>query len=336
MFLSKRSNGYYYVFYDKPDGKRTCISTKCKKKQEALKFLSNFQYNLKERERLNLDKIALKDFAYEYLKYSESVHSWKTTKDYKNTFNQLLKYFGNILLIDISTRKLNSFLQFRSKTSLYVSSKDLRYLRSAFNWAMKNHYLSENPCNYIKSIKVPEKSPLYLSEIEFECLIRVVECDDFRDVFTFAINTGLRQMELLTLKWNQIDFKNQMLTLDNREHVTKSKKPRSVPLNLKAIQILTDRQIKSHSSEVFTFNENTIKPDFISKTFKKCVLKAGLNPKLKFHSLRTSFGSWLVQRGCGIYDVMRLMGHSDVRVTTQHYASLTSENLRNSVNLLNN
>ena len=62
----------------------------------------------------------------------------------------------------------------------------------------------------------------------------------------------------------------------------------------------------------------------------------GHNPKLTFHTMRASFGSWLVQKGCNIYDVMTLMGHSDVRVTTQFYASLTTDNLRESVNLLNN
>ncbi len=42
MFLSKRNNGIYYIFYDTPEGKRVKVSTKARTKKETLKFLSNF------------------------------------------------------------------------------------------------------------------------------------------------------------------------------------------------------------------------------------------------------------------------------------------------------
>jgi len=214
MFLSKRQNGIYYIFYDKPDGKRTCISTKCKKKQEAIDFLANFQSELKQRLNSKVHHIFLRSFADEFLKHSESVHRWKTTKDFRNTFNQLVKFLGDISLSQLGTNQINKFLQFRGNVSSYASAKDLRYIKSAFNWAVENNYLRENPCRSIKSIKVPEKTPLFLSEIDFQCLIREVQNKDLRDLFIFAVNSGLRQMELLTLSWNQIDFKNQCLTLD--------------------------------------------------------------------------------------------------------------------------
>ena len=336
MFLSKRSNGTYYVFYKKADGKKTCISTKCKKKQEAFEFLANFQSELKQRLNSRINQISLKSFANEFLKHSESVHRWKTTKDFRNTFNQLIKFFGDIQLNQVGTNQLNQFLQSRGKISAYVSSKDLRYIKSGLNWAVENNYLKENPCKSIKSIKVPEKTPLFMSEVDFECLIRRVDNEDLRDLFIFAVNTGLRQMELLTLNWRQIDFKHQRLTLDNRIHITKSNKPRTIPLSIKALQVLTQRQMKKNSDLIFNMNGNFIKPDYVSKQFKKYAKLTGLNKDLKFHSLRATFGSWLVQRGCNIYDVMRLLGHSDVKVTTRHYASLTNENLRDSINLLNN
>ena len=47
--LSKRKNGIYYIFYDQPSGKRTCISTRTKYKAEANKFLTNFKEELKQR-----------------------------------------------------------------------------------------------------------------------------------------------------------------------------------------------------------------------------------------------------------------------------------------------
>ena len=142
-------------------------------------------------------------------------------------------------------------------------------------------------------------------------------------------------MELLTLEWNQINFKDRFLILDNRNHITKSKKIRTIPLNIRAMQILTSRQIILNGDLIFTINGEGITQDSISKRFKKYVIASKLNPKLNFHSLRHTFASWLIQRGASIYSVSKLLGHSDVKVT-EIYAHLRPEDLIDSVNKLNN
>ena len=73
--------------------------------------------------------------------------------------------------------------------------------------------------------------------------------------------------------------------------------------------------------------------DFLSHKFAGYVENAGINLKLNFHSLRHTFASWLVQRGVSIYEVSKLLGHSEIK-TTQIYAHLRSENLSNAVELL--
>jgi site-specific recombinase XerD len=93
--------------------------------------------------------------------------------------------------------------------------------------------------------------------------------------------------------------------------------------------------MKSNSNIVFTYQGKPIKQDFISKKFKKYVIKANLNPNLNFHSLRHTFASWLVQRGVSIYEVSKLLGHSDIKVT-KIYSHLSAEDLRASVEKLNN
>ncbi len=99
------------------------------------------------------------------------------------------------------------------------------------------------------------------------------------------------------------------------------------------LQILSERQLKNDRL-VFTIDGSPAKPSYVSKTFKKYVIKAQINPDLKFHSLRHTFASWLVQRGVSIYEVSKLLGHSDIKVT-EIYAHLKPENLRNAVELLN-
>ncbi|MGB5847252.1 MAG: site-specific integrase, partial [Ignavibacteriaceae bacterium] len=201
--------------------------------------------------------------------------------------------------------------------------KSLRYLRSAFNWAITEKYLIENPCKDIKPIKIPEKQPLFFSETDFQILIKSIDGKDIRDIVIFAVNTGLRLRELTTLHWNQINLKDKYLILDNMNHTTKSKKIRTLALNNKALQILNEREFQNDKN-VFTINNLRFNADLLSKKFKRYVISSGLNPKLKFHSLRHTFASWLVQRGVSIYEVSKLLGHSDIK-TTEIYSHLRAE-----------
>lgn len=223
-------------------------------------------------------------------------------------------------------------------SSIFQARKDLICFHSCFNYAAKQNLLSENPCHGIKRFKIPEKQPLFFSEIDFEILTKAIDNRDILDLVNFAVNTGLRQMELLTLTWNQINFKDKFLILDNHYHVTKSKKIRSIPMNIKAMQVLNERQInkKGNTELIFTFNGKVLTPDYVSRKFKSYVTNAKLNSKLNFHSLRSTFASWLIQRGASIHSVSKILGHSSVRITESHYAFLRPDDLIDSVNRLNN
>ena len=204
-----------------------------------------------------------------------------------------------------------------------------------FNWAVDNNYLNSNPSNKIKRLKTPEKLPVFFSKNDFETLISFIESEDLKDLVIFAVNTGLRQAEIINLEFSQIDLINRVITLDNQTHITKSKKVRSIPLNETTFQILSKRIRKNGSSYVFSLNGNKINQDYLIHRFKKYVIDAKLNPKFKFHSLRHTFASWLVQRGVSIYEVSKLLGHSDIKVT-EIYSHLRAEDLRESVEKLNN
>lgn len=332
MFLSKR-NGIYYVFFSNENEKRTCLSTKTKNKSKAMMFLSNFKEELEKRQRQKVIPITFKNFINAFRSYSIANHTYKTAKDYKSVFNRFLEFTGDISLTNITEKMITEYLKGRSNKSLHTSSKDLRYLKCAFGWAATQNYLIKSPCSQIKAITTPEKQPLFLGEVEYQVLINIIDDKDIKHIVIFAVNTGLRLMEILTLEWSQINLKNRYVILDNIKHTTKSKKIRSVALNLNALQILSERQLKNERM-VFTIDGSPANPSYVSKTFKKYVIKAQINPDLKFHSLRHTFASWLVQRGVSIYEVSKLLGHSNIKVT-EIYAHLKQENLRNAVELLN-
>ena len=333
MFVSKNPKGVYYVFYNQPNGKRTCLSTGSKKKSEALKFLSEFKDHQKEISEREFIPISLKEFRWEYLKYSESFHTWKTTLTYKTTFNSMMKYFGEIQLIDLTRKTIEEYIQtLIRKTSIYSGRKDLINIKASLNWAVQNNYLINNPSQLIKRLKVPERLPLYYTREDFQKLIDVIDNQDIKDLVIFAVNTGLRQEELIHLQFRQVNFLDKSIILDNQNHITKSKKIRTLPLNEKAFTIINDRK-KINDELIFTINNRLIQKDHLIHKFKKYVIKAGINSKLHFHSLRHTFASWLVQGGVSIYHVSKLLGHADIK-TTEIYAHLSLTDLKNSLDIL--
>lgn len=86
-------------------------------------------------------------------------------------------------------------------------------------------------------------------------------------------------------------------------------------MNEAAWLILTQRAQANQAEHIFTFNAQRVLEDLVTKKFKDYVREAGINPKLHFHSLRHTFATWLVQSGVSIYEVQKLLGHSNISVT---------------------
>lgn len=336
MFLSKLSSGIYHIYYVQSNGKKTKVSAKTKIKSEALKFMVSLQRQLEENEKKsNLIEIKLKRFIFEYLKTAETALTDKTMECYKCTLKSFLNFTGDVDLLEINVQKVQRYLHNKVvKSSVYQARKDRICLSSAFNWAVKNSYLESNPCEDIPQFRIPEKQPFYYSYTDYDNLLNVIDNQDIKDIVVFAVNTGLRQMELLKLQWAQIDFENKYVILDNRLHLTKGKRVRTIPLNSKALEVLKSRYVNTTSKNVFLFQDHVMTQDFISRQFKKYVISAKLNNKLNFHSLRHTFATWLVKKGAPIYEVSKLLGHANIK-TTEIYSHINPEDLRGSIDLLN-
>ena len=333
MFLFKRRNGYYYVVYETTDKKRKNISTKVKTKAEALLFLTKFEKVLEKKQSEGFISITLKQLIHEFLKQTEIKRGWKTTKGYKLTLKLFISFVGDLNVELISNSDIRKYLESRfSSTSVYAARKDLINLKATFRFAIENNFIKSNPCVGIKQYRLPEKQPLYFSKTEFEILLSEIKEKEFKDLVTIAVNTGLRLNELLNLKWNQINLETKTITLDNREHITKTKRIRSIPINNNIFPIIKSMRSISKCANVFP-NEERNKDIHVSQKFKSYIRKSKLNDSLHFHSLRHTFASWLIQSGVNIYNVSKLLGHSNIK-TTEIYAHLRQDDLLESVNCL--
>ena len=158
-----------------------------------------------------------------------------------------------------------------------------------------------------------------------------------KDIFTTAFYTGMRLGEILNMRWNWINFSENIITIKNSsEFNSKNKRERIIPIHPKVDSIFqTLYQLGKDQNSLVFFRKKNIKlnEDFVSKQFKKAVREAKLNDKIHFHSLRHSFASALVQRGISLYAVKELLGHGNIK-TTQIYSHLKQQNLIEAVNLL--
>lgn len=333
MFLFKKKNGYYYVVYDDENKKRKFLSTKTKYKSEANEFFSNIREEIKRRQKKEIFPISLEQFRFKMLKRLELTHSAKTCKCYHTSFKYLISYFGNVQLNEISKSKIQDYLESRIKeTSIYAARKDLINLKAALNIAVEDKNILINPCKGIKQFKIPEKQPLFMSRTEYDTLCNTIDDKDFKEFVIIAANTGMRLMELLTLRWEQINLVDRIIFLNNMEHITKSKRIRSIPMNDAVYNILTNRFQAHRDFQVFDYITNSTDSK-ISHKFKQYVLTSKINPKYHFHTLRHTFASWLIQSGVNIYLVSKLLGHANIK-TTEIYAHLRQEDLQKAINIL--
>jgi site-specific recombinase XerD len=335
MFLSKRSNGVYYLWFWDESGKRSKVSTKTHSKPEAQRFLSEFIQKGKE-QKSRQSTILLSQFQAEFLTYSTSNHSPKTTRSYKTAFREFIRIVGDKGIRNVTVRDIEQFLSVKKQEASERTARAYFVtLASAYQTAIRWKYLHTNPFRSVEKPRLPEKLPVYLSKDAFRTLQSVTEDSDLRELFQLAVSTGMRLGEILNLQWTDIDQTRKLIRVGNSEgFTTKSKRGRNIPMSDQLSEIMVLRKGRASSELVFHLNGKKHREEFVSKRFKASVRKAGLDDKLHFHSLRHTFASWLVQDGVSLYEVQKLLGHSNISVT-QVYSHLQPEKLHSTVNRIN-
>ena len=335
MFLSKSPQGIYYLWFTDSNGKKQKVSTRCKFKTDALKFLQTFKTE-EHQKRIPKQVVLLQSFIGDYLVYAEGSYAKKSVALCRMSLNNLLAFLGNSPLASITPQCFDNYKVERLKHVSPVSvNVELRTIRSAFNTAVRWGAMQSNPFAKQKLASVPEASPIFFSKEDFQILISKIKEGWLKEIVVFATLTGLRRGEIVNLRWSDVDLQRMTVVVQSSPTFkTKNGKKRTLPLNDTAAYILQSKANKTVSELVFTLNDKLIYADWISHKFKYYVVECKFREKrLHFHSLRHTFASWLVQDGVSIYAVKELLGHSDVK-TTQVYSHLQPEQLHSTVNRL--
>ncbi|RJP69628.1 MAG: site-specific integrase [Ignavibacteriales bacterium] len=336
MYLYKRGGIYYLAIPKGKNGKLKKISTRCKLKSDANKFL--FQYKEKLNEVDKTSEISLSDFREKWLEYVKYFCSKKYYLTAKSLFKRLEKYFGNIPLKDLDVPEFEKFFMSLKQEGIKGIKTYYAIIKSALNKAIDWNYLFRNPLLKIKLPNNPRNKPLYLTEEDLDYLIMKEEDPLYRKFYFFAFHTGMRLGEITNLKWSEIDLKERIIKVINTQlFTTKNKKERIIPINEKLFNLLKSMfpKVLDITKDMYLFNKKGFMLDgnYINRRFKRALSKTDLNQSLHIHSLRHSFASKLVMNGVSLYAIMELLGHQDIK-TTQIYSHLKIDSLKDAVKML--
>ncbi len=154
--------------------------------------------------------------------------------------------------------------------------------------------------------------------------------DHITPMVLLSLNTGLRQGELFSMEWRQIDIERKTLVV-LASH-SKGNRTRTIPLNAEALGVLAAIQPEDASGLVFKSPITGERFNNVKKAWAE-VTKTAKLPDLRWHDLRHDFASQLVMKGAPLYTVQKLLGHSNPKMT-QRYAKLAPDKLADAVSLL--
>lgn len=334
----------------------------CSNEREAEKLLFVF-YN--EREAVLNDRILKNPQTLEEL-YNEWMKQHvipKLSVKSKDNYEQIWKHlqpYKKIKLSVIKARHIHDILKGIPYSRQQQALFDM--LRAMFNKAVKWEYMTDNPCNHSErpAYKSPEK-PI-IPKDELNEVLQIVSCEPlkYQVAFYFAITCTLRRQEVAGLKWSNIDFDKNIISIKKgttivkgkgtQEKETKTEKSRRklyLPGQLKNVLIEWRAEQGQHrlkmgnkwenNDYIFTTDTGRIINLHTITNWWSDLMKA--NPHLTyvtFHGLRHTAASYMLHDGADIRQVSATLGHANTSTTLNTYAHVIDDTKEEVISLMEN
>lgn len=270
-------------------------------------------------------------------KSNETVRSYK--RDLVN-FERFIeqRYNGSLYLEEIKSSDIEEYLYYLKMKNLQTASRsrNLYTLRSFWKYAYKNKLCQWNIVMEVEPIKIQRKERTYLTMEEVNKLIETINHPLIKIVIETLFYTGMRISECLNLKLQDVNFQDKVIYVIEG----KGKKDRNIPINKNIIPILKsyiENERPKVDSEYFfaTKKSGRLSAPYVNRILNDTVKELGWKKHVSAHILRHSFASNLIKKGVNLVYVQKLLGHSNLKVTSI-YTHADMEDLQESVNTLQN
>lgn len=261
-------------------------------------------------------------------------------KDAAQQHRQLLwwrKQLGHALLADLTPSKVSEqrdVLKADGKSPATVN-RYLAALSHAFTIAVQEYeWLDASPMAKIRREKEPRGRVRYLSDDERDRLLTACRASPNPDLYlavVLSLATGARKMEILTLRWNEVDLQRGALILLE----TKNGECRTLPIGNHARELLTARATarRLDTDLLFPSPDNLHRPVQLRHAWQ-AALKAARIDDFHWHDLRHSAASYLAMTGASLQEIAAILGHKTLAMV-KRYAHLSDQHTASVVNRMN-
>lgn len=356
--ITKYKNGWRAVFTLGRDRNGKLIRKQFygKTKLEAKEKMDQYRAKYNSGILPSNEKITLEEWFKIWLfQYKANEVADGTIEKYNGYFNNYIKNseIGSIKLINLKGSNIqtyyNSLLREKEKTPELLKGIN-KTLSSCLKQAVKEHYLSFNPCESVILPKINKKQEIEIFTLdEQEKLLSSLDGYKYRMLIILALGTGLRIGELLGLMWSDINFNESTLTVNRSVKRTAAQNindstPRYVLGELKTkssyrtvpIPANIIRELKAHhknqiedkiKSYGIYVDNNLVFANEIGELLQISTIQKSYNKLLKdykichkkFHALRHTYATRLFENNVPLKTVQMLMGHSNIKITADVY-----------------
>ncbi|MEQ6390384.1 site-specific integrase [Bacillaceae bacterium S4-13-58] len=317
--------------------------TKTLARQEMKKIF----IQVKQGEFVGTENMRVKEFLEKWLEHKRVNVSAGTYAHYKPfVMNHWIPNLGMAKLNDVKPSDIQEIYD-ESVENEVVSVRSIghmhRILNNAYNTAIKWELATRNPCTAIKPPK-PEKYEMTTwDEFEVQHFLEFTKDDIYYIGYLLALSTGMRKGEILGVRWQDIDFNNQMLSV--RQAVTRKKgggftigelkndnSDRTISLFDHVIEELKDHRkkqmeykmkhrdkYKDNDLVLAASNGSFILPRNFDRQWKPLMKKSGLK-QIRFHDFRHTHATLMLKQGVHPKIVQERLGHSSISVTMDLYS----------------
>jgi site-specific recombinase XerD len=279
---------------------------------------------------------------YDYSLYMRG-YTKNTIRGYRGAIRYYAKFAHLRYIEEVTEQNVHAFFVYgrvERKWSARTFIDCYHNLIVFFRWCVSNGYLANNPITNLELPKVEKRLPQKLTKQDAMKILEIAYNYPYdykflryrnHAIFSMFIFAGLRKSELLNLAFTDVDIAN--LTIFVRQG--KGSKDRIIPMSYTLAQSLTSyvaerKRLGKTCNQFFaSLNRNL---GFTDIGLKRLVIKIRQASSIRFtaHKLRHTFATLMLEGGCDIYSLSRMMGHSDIKTTTI-YLSASAEHLRSQV-----
>ena len=337
MTIYKKNGKYYSRFKIHGEQKHfLCQGATTQAQAQAIEDAEKFKLRQQQAGLLRPEKsVSLFKLLVIYENYAKT-NKRSYSKFDKPVINYVRSYFGATTNIkDIKISHIEKFKQHLIDKNLAPSTinKYLNLLSKAFNIGITEKIVAENPLRDIKRLREKNYKVRFLTKEEEVKLFKYIDehAPNIKPLIITALQTGMRKGEIFNLKWSNIDFEYDFIELLE----TKSGKSRKIPISETLKNVLLNI-LKTHPKSEYVFiNPETGNPYVdIKHSFHTVLIKAGIK-NFRFHDLRHTVATRLVESGIDLIVVKEILGHSKIE-TTMRYAHPVPKRKLEAISVLNN